>query len=45
VKVLSRLDPAMTWRMSLAGEISYKRTFAPFGRSIRAKPKMGTKPV
>jgi len=28
VKVLGRLDRAMPWRMSLAGEISYKRTEA-----------------
>jgi len=45
IKLLVRLYPAMPWRMSLAGEISYKRTFAPFVRSIRAKPKRGTKPV
>jgi hypothetical protein len=36
IQLLCRLFPAIPWRMSLAGEVSYKRTLAPFVRSVRA---------
>jgi hypothetical protein len=45
MKLLERLYPRMPWRMSLAGEVSYMRTFAPFVRSIRARAKTATRRV
>ena len=39
MKLLGVLYPSMPLRMSLASQVSYKRTFAPFVRSIRATPK------
>lgn len=39
MKLLGQLLPSMPWRISLASEVSYERTFAPFVRSIRAKPR------
>jgi hypothetical protein len=36
--LLCRLYPAFPWRLSLSGQISYRRTLAPFVRSVLEQP-------
>jgi hypothetical protein len=45
MRLLWRLYPAVPWRMSLSGEISYRRTFAPFVRLVLAHPTTATQPL
>jgi hypothetical protein len=44
LRLLCHLCPAFPWRMSLSGQISYRRTLAPFVRSVLAQSATAARP-